>query len=379
MMRILLALLALVLPVCPAAAAWPNGYSYRRQVVINHSGVAGDLTGYPLLIAGTYSDLATVANGGKLNSLNGYDLVAASDVNGANLLKFQRVSWSSTTGAIVLMVNLPALSSTVNTNIYLFYGNASIVADPQNAAAVWDSSYSGVFHLADNANNNIVADSTGNANNGINVAVTSSKSVAGPFQSGTLGAGLSYNGSTDSTDLGVSADWDVTTGDATWELWVLPTTLATFTTFLSHGAYGADGYYFQWSNQAAQPGAAAIVNGVIGFTVVSPSLSFTAGVWSHIAFVKSGTMGTWFVNGAPSLSTYVGTFASAARHLWLGRYDAPGGGAAVELSEFRYSSAARSAAWIATNFNNQSNPSGFYTIGAPTQSGGIGASSFIVF
>jgi methylaspartate ammonia-lyase len=59
-----------------------------------------------------------------------------------------------------------------------------------------------------------------------------------------------------------------------------------------------------------------------------------------------------------------GNFANSTLY-WMSRDNASlfGGGT---LDEVRVSSTARSAGWIATEYNNQSSPSTFYTVGAAT-------------
>jgi len=55
-----------------------------------------------------------------------------------------------------------------DTVIYMYYGNDSVTADPQNAAGVWSNGYAGVWHLAEDqsgtGNPDIYKDSTSSAN-----------------------------------------------------------------------------------------------------------------------------------------------------------------------------------------------------------------------
>ena len=59
---------------------WPNGYSYRRTITIDHTKVPStDQSNFPVLFSGTYSYLATTSNGGNVTSANGYDIIFTSD------------------------------------------------------------------------------------------------------------------------------------------------------------------------------------------------------------------------------------------------------------------------------------------------------------
>ena len=73
-------------------------------------------------------------------------------------------SYSLTTKRINLSVHhvqIPNVSSTVNTELRMYYNNSS-AEDAQNATAVWDSGYKLVMHMSD------LKDSTSNSNNGTN-------------------------------------------------------------------------------------------------------------------------------------------------------------------------------------------------------------------
>ena len=364
--------------VTPAYGLWPNGFAYRRTITVNHSKVAADQSHFPMVIAMTSSDLATRTNGGLLTSNLGYDLIATADAQGLQRLNFERLSWSAQTGSILLIVNAPTLSSSTDTMLYLFYGNASITSDPQNKAGVWDSNYIGVYHLAESAANTTLVDSTSFAHTGASAANTAAKSVTGPIAGGTTGSALSFNGYSDYADLGTSSDWDVTTGDATWEIWLKPSALDTYHQWLARGSYGSDGYYFQWTNQAVVAGGMNFFNGSNGNQLASAANAVAAGAWTHAVFVKSGNIGSWYENGELSSTVAVGNISSSAKHLWLGRPDGNDANANVAMSEFRYSNVARSATWIATGYTNANNPAAFYAVG-PAQAAPNSGSSFVIF
>ena len=80
------------------------------------------------------------------------------------------------TGGLAAWVNIPALSSTTDTVIYMYFGNAS-AADQQNRTAVWDSGYSAVWHMREGSAQHV--DSTANANQSQTVSVAASGGTAG--------------------------------------------------------------------------------------------------------------------------------------------------------------------------------------------------------
>jgi hypothetical protein len=80
------------------ATAAVNGYSYGRVITIDHTKVPNaDQVNFPVLISGTYSYLATVANGGRVQNANGYDIVFTSDAAGTNKLDHELESYNAAT------------------------------------------------------------------------------------------------------------------------------------------------------------------------------------------------------------------------------------------------------------------------------------------
>ena len=78
-----------------------------------------------------------------------------------------------------------------------------------------------------------------------------------------------------------------------------------------------------------------------------------------------------YINGVPDTITTTtapsGTLASdGTLPLVLTHYNTGGGiaGATGTYDEFRYSNIVRSAGWVATEYNNESAPTSFYTLGS---------------
>jgi hypothetical protein len=107
--------------------SYPNTYQYRRTIVLGHANVPNtDQADFPVLISGVYSYLATVGSGGLVQSPNGYDIIFSSDPEGGSKLDHEIDSYDPVTGTVAFWVRIPTLSHTVDTIIYLFYGNPNI-------------------------------------------------------------------------------------------------------------------------------------------------------------------------------------------------------------------------------------------------------------
>src|SRR6266481_6222426 len=143
-----------------------NGYTYSRSITLDHTKVPNtDQSNFPLLISGTYSYLATVANGGNVQNSNGYDVIFTSDPGCATKLNHEVESYNPTSGAVNYWVRVPTVSHSIDTPIYMCYGNASISTSQENKNGVWDSSFLNVLHFANPTTFN-GADSTGDSNTG---------------------------------------------------------------------------------------------------------------------------------------------------------------------------------------------------------------------
>jgi hypothetical protein len=346
-----------------------SGYSYWRTITISHLKVPNtNQNNFPVFL--TFSDplLKSVSNGGHVASASGYDVIFTSDSAGNNLLPFQRESYNPATGGASFWVQAPMLSPTSDTQIYMFYGNSG-ATDQSNPSGVWDSNYKGVWHLNDDAANTSVGDSTSNAHNGTNYANTNGQSVAGQ-----TGAALSYgNGS---TNFGTSSDFDYSASNFTVSFW------------LNCPYFNGDGPQgFVGRGQISGSGSAGpyegfeIFVGTAGFPLASTKLTFTswdgygytqyttAGAisatnWNYVTFVRNGSTYSWYLNGSQDSTGTFTSFQTSSQPLYLMKGIESGSFPGGDADEFRMSNTARSADWITTEYNNQSSPGTFYSVGA---------------
>jgi predicted RecA/RadA family phage recombinase len=157
------------------------------------------------------------------------------------------------------------------------------------------------------------------------------------------------------------------TENLTIEAWINPTNFSKYDGIFSKTAGGGGNipapYDFYLSAGGGIPEFFS-GNGS-AFSSVSGSSAPSAGAWSHIAVTLSGSVVTHYLNGLNNGSgTDFATPGDGGTKAIIGsRTDLvtmfKGG-----MDEIRVSNIARSADWIATEYNNQSNPSNFYSVGA---------------
>ena len=326
--------------------SWTN----RKSVTVDHTKVsgAGSLTNFPMLFSVTDLSLRTVANGGSVGKVDGTDILfTASD--GVTKLDHELDAYSSSTGQINAWVRLPALSPTADTVIYVYYGNASAV-DQQNKSGVWDSNYNLVWHLG-NGTTLSGADSTSYGNNG---------TVYGPAAAGIIGGGA--GGDVEGLS-GTVPDGDQT---RTLECWFKITgNTGSDQVLCGMGYNSGTGTIFSLMYRATTSTLSVDALGI------AQSFSWTADSnWHHLAAAYTSGSGlqnaVLYLDGVPQTTTGgTGTLATQGytyidvRHSPAYPYNDMTG----VVDEFRISNIARPAAWIATQYNNQSSPGTFFRVG----------------
>jgi len=138
-----------------------NDFNYSKKITINHSQVAENLYGFPVLINLT-NDEDLFAH--CINN-SGYDVAF---FNESNITKFPHEieywNWdipNSTVDAYI-WVNVSFISATSNTVFYMYYGNNN--TNQENITGTWSNNYAAVYHCTGLSALNI-DDSTINNNN----------------------------------------------------------------------------------------------------------------------------------------------------------------------------------------------------------------------
>ena len=356
-----------------------NGYSYQRAIVINSTKVPNtDQVNFPFLFNSTDPMLASTANGGHVTSANGYDILFTSDPAGQNILSYEMESYDPVHGQVTAWVRIPTLSHTSDTVIYMFYGNSGITTSQQNAAGVWDSNYEAVYHLSD-AGSSLATDSTANANSAPYTSVVSAP--------GEIAGAAAFNGNSSYMQIpgaafpsypytgeGGSGQYTTTDGfAASFEAWFKTTTEGVILGQVANGTYPGGG------RTPSIPGLYIDSTGILracffdtnGAVQIVSSAAYNDGNWHHAAVTFTDGTETLYVDGQ-ALGSQQTDETSYAYTYWyfVGAGFAQGwantndywfyfGG---DVDEVSVSNSARSADWIATEFNNQDSPSTFYTL-----------------
>jgi RHS repeat-associated protein len=344
----------------------PLGYGYERTIVINHANVPNtDQVSFPLLVSGTYPFLATVANGGRLQSAAGSDVLFTSDALGQNPLDFEIDNYNGATGTVAYWLRVPNLSHSVDTTIYMWYGNPGITASRENKTGVWSNGYVAVYHMGDGTDLS-AADSTGINGMATNVGVTAS--------SGAIGGGGSFQNSSNPTYLDVSTNPSFKpSANLTVEAWFNANSITAWNKivgldyradgswtppFLAYALQNyADSNQFGWQVTSAGSGPA-----------LATQNSYSLNTWNHAVGTYDGTKMISYLNGVPSAALALNgpIDYGSSLDLTIGARSPYSIGNSEGwhglLDEVRISNVTRSSDWIATEYANQSTPATFYQI-----------------
>jgi hypothetical protein len=329
-------------------------YKYRKRITFDPTKVVGssDFTNFPVLINITSDgDLESVSNGGHVESTTGLDIVFTSD-DGVTLLSHELETYVATTGKMAAWVKVPTLSTSLSTYIYMYYGNSAIVTS-QTTSATW-SGYHGVWHFE----NNSFGDSSPNGYTGTNNGTTNQATAQ-------INNGRALDGS---RWIEVSSSFPNLSSDFTISGWI-NTSLNTKSgqRIFCDDNSNSGGYGFSVGD-AGVGSLRFYSRGSSTVLLDAPNNTIANNTWYHCVAVANITSGTKqiYVNGSlVATGTFTG-WGTDAGNSSIGGETATGETTSRlqgSLDEIRVANTALTADWIATEYNNQSSPSTFYTIG----------------
>jgi len=330
------------------------------SLTVTSGDVASTLTDYPAYIdlaqmpAGFWS---VVANGGG-------DIRCYSDEAKTTELAREVVACDTSTDTGELHIKIPSL--TTSTVIYIDVDGARsdyAVTDTYGRNAVW-SDYAGVWHPGGGT------DSTGN---GRTLAGNGGVTIGGI--TGNIGTATDFDGSNDYVRVGSGIP---SLSDFTMQKWINPDIYNREMYFFSTN-YNADNSLIFFSELNSPHPLSAIIDG--NLYTASFSAVLTTSTWQMLHLRRDGSSGSFLLDG-----TTVHTFTSTTQAIDTGVFEigwAPTRNKAGvyldgKVSEVRLRGSALSDNWITTEYNNQSDVTGFWTIAEITSTdypltAGIGA------
>jgi len=332
------------------------GYQFYKTLTVQAGQVTGTLTSFPMMVQGTYSYLAGTGHGGQVTNANGYDIIFSSTSNpdGSGIIPFERVSYNSTTGAVVFFVNVASMA--VGSVIYMLYGNSAITTDQANPTAVWDANFIQISHL-NQASGGTLLDSTSYGNNSSSNTGTQTtgewdKAVAfAASQFAAFPPTLSGTGA--SSPIFTISSWVNFPNASNYDI-VLDTRDSTTAGCVIYGLITTGAAIFSLSGTVVPAGGANIGNAAWHYV----SMTYSGGLHgTEIGYVDANTPIS--ATATLGVQAYGATFNIGTKTVGggAGTYNAVTG-----QQELRVSNIVRPPAWVAAEYKNQSAPSSFYSI-----------------
>ncbi len=364
---------------------WYNSnWQYRIKVTIQHGKVAADDTDYPV-----YVDLSDLPSAFFSHVQADGDDIRITKDDGVTECAYDlvKIDTSGQTGQIHLLID--SISSSVDTDFYVYYGYPNATgygtSDTYGRDNTWPSIYKLVAHGDESSGNNLI-DSTGNANFSDNNTIDSLTGKVGN------GRDLERDDNGDYFSLSnANAGHLKITGDLTIIMWSKHETLPQNTSYdiLDFFDASGGGYLLVTRQSPAGELRFAVRKSLTGYNVQTTGDSVTTGQWDFLmgrydadgdggnglleASINNGTIhqttgGPTSIDANTTTSIYIGERTWGVSPPTAYRYD---GG----LDEIRVIASYLSSNQITTIYNNQSNPSTFYSVGSEeTQSSGETAS-----
>ncbi|MCH8033065.1 MAG: DUF2341 domain-containing protein [Bacteroidetes bacterium] len=345
----------------PSSSSW----AYKKLITIDYTKVSATLTDFPVLVSVTDVDLKDTDNGGPIQPDGDDILFLKTD---GTKLSHEIEEYDGSTGELVAWVKIPSLSSSTDTEIYLYYGNSSC-SSQQDAANVWDSNYKGVWHLNDD-----FLDATSNDNDGTN---NGSTDIAGKVSDGQ-----DFDGTNDYVDGGTPNAFDFErTDEFSVSIWLKRDRTGITERFINkqktsspHRGWrvvlrGNDVLRFALINSSSGNGLR-----IDGTTTITSTTN-----WYHIAISYSGLSNPssveMYINGVREISkttienTLTATTVDNTAPFHIGIRDASDSPFDGLIDEIRISSTVRDSSWIGTEYRNQNSPGTFMSFSNQTAAG----------
>jgi len=336
---------------------YDTNWEYRRKITIDHTkveDVADPST--------TYANFPVLVYATGLSNIkaDGADIRFTSS-DGTTELPREIESYSGGTLYAWVKVTLTKDAGDADDDvIYMYYGNAAATEPAPGSAYgsqnVWDSNYKGVWHLSEDPSGPApqVEDSTSNDNDG----TSQGSMTTGDQVTGQIDGSLDFDGVNDFVGLPEppASSTNINTGSVF--AWIKTSSAGTSWRGIvvkqwAYGMYLYDNTFviFDWTT----------------FSNRSTGVNLADGSWHFVGFTfQSGTSdGTkLYIDGTEQL-TATFTVANQNEGMVIGAGDNPGTWQFFSgiIDEARISNLVRSPDWIKTEYNNQSSPSTFCSVG----------------
>jgi len=348
-----------------AEGAWSDGtdyfkletsYTYSTKIPAQASAVGDDETSFPAALVVTDSRFATTANGGHVENTDASGGVSGSLTvpadfevrtdpdDAATLLDFEFVDYTASSGYMELWIEIDSLSKDNDTDVYFCYGNSDVTTSQENVSGTWGNSYDGVWHVGDD-----FVDSVGNQD-----ATNSGTDDV----SGKIGDGQDIV-SSNSDYIDLNAEGQIGSSGS-FSFWFKPDWSSNDSA--THALFGAatDGSnFFRGEHYNDNTWYIGFYVSSTDYRVIidATDMPVSSGTWYLLTVTWDDTANNTYVyldDTSEGSKTDALSTVTPSGSFYVGRYSSTYGDFVVD--EIILSSVVRDANWVATSYNNQSDP-----------------------
>lgn len=354
-----------------------ESWSGRQKITIDSSMTTASQTDFPVLIHLTSSALSSGAQE------NGDDIVFTAD-DMQTRLDHEIESYASSTGELYAWVSLPDLSSSEDTEIYMYYGNPS-AGNQENVSGVWSNDFTAVWHLNESPDGTLdeIGDSTGSGYDGTTYGSMDSSSQI----SAQVNGGLDFDGNDDYIALDMFYNGANALSQFTVCNW--------FNTTFSSGGWNDNWAFLDFDRSEYFDFYINADDGRLGFSTNASNgmddfdgntSSLNDGTWHYGCAVFDGTDKYLYVDGEsdgtrsnPHNGDALGSATTRYGFIADGSEATSFNGAQNSfyyeggIDDLHYSESIRDADWIKTSYNNQNDPDTYLTIDSEQSYAGYGS------
>jgi len=261
--------------------------------------------------------------------------------------------WDANGSVADLWVKIPTIASGTNTQLYLYYestqsDNTDYVADtPTTASGVWDSNYTGVWHMSQRpftAATDTILESTSNAFHG----TPSGSMHVGDYRASQIGRDVEFDGVDEYINVGNAFSSNYITIEAT-----VKTDQAANGQLISKDN-NPDNRSWQFRKDSNGKFSFIPFKANDDFTIVTGTTDITDMEWHGLAGVWDGTTVRVYVDGIEeNNASFSGTLNTTTNNILFGAADTDSPDYFDgEIDDVRISSTARSGEWLKTAYQS---------------------------
>ncbi len=357
--RIVIAVLFVLAANITVQAAWfDTNFNYKRRIVIQSSQVDADVSDFPVLLTEANLDANFFSHVQK-STVADMDIIFTNAAEDTELDR-EVVVFSTGPNQLEVWVKVPNVSSTVNTDIYVYYGYAG--ANKPNSTATWSNGFAGVWHM--NEASGTFQDSSPNNNTGTTPGFTNNL----PDRLlGVIHGAQDFDGNYDLINMGEPASLDINGNNSlTLQAWVWFDALlgSEYHDYLTKG----DNQYHLQKDGGVGDNRVQFAIYDTDWCLVQSNNNMNINTWYHTVGRYDRTAAnevSLFVNGVKQTAVNTADFINdTSQDVVFGRNEDFTSSRHLDgrMDEVRICDVPRPDGWISTEYKNQRAPAVFYQV-----------------